>query len=116
MALETGRDAVLFNPASYNWSKFGLDVEGYSGNMASYIIGGEALSETVGRKWDIPGEKKIMGESNDLVWNITDAYKNYLQNSNFKNIFSNAEETRNYIIDEISKSINLHLLKSFFKN
>jgi len=65
MALETGKDAVLFNPASYNWSKFGLDVEGYNGNMTSYIIEGEVLSETMAKKWDVPGEKKLLGSKNE---------------------------------------------------
>ncbi len=65
MALETGKDAVLFNPASYDWEKFGLDVEGYSGTMTSYIIGGEVLSETVGKILKLPGEKKFIERDSD---------------------------------------------------
>ena len=65
MALETGKDAVLFNPASYDWEKFGLDVEGYKGNVTSYIIEGEMLNETVGRKWYVPGEKIVIERDSD---------------------------------------------------
>lgn len=64
-AVATGKDAILFNPASPNLSKYGLSFDDYEANMVSYIIEGEALSETMAKKWDVPGEKKLIKKGSD---------------------------------------------------
>ena len=64
-ALATGKDAVLFNPASPVLDKYGLSFDNYEANMVSYIIEGEVLSETVGRIWKLPGEKKFIDRDSD---------------------------------------------------
>ena len=64
-AVATGKDAILFNPASPNLSKYGLSFDDYEANMVSYIIEGEALSETVGKILKLPGEKRFIERDTD---------------------------------------------------
>ena len=47
-AVATGKNAVIFNPASVNLKAYGLDGENYNARMMAYIVRGEALNSLFG--------------------------------------------------------------------
>ena len=71
-AMATGKDAVLFNPAVPRYRhKYGID-DNYKGNMVTYIVSGEILSETDGRIFnELPGETKYIGENNSIFTQLS---------------------------------------------
>lgn len=65
-AVATGKDAILFNPASAAFGHYKLDETKYEGNMVSYIIDGEILNSIFKDLDRTPGEKRYLGEEEKL--------------------------------------------------
>jgi fermentation-respiration switch protein FrsA (DUF1100 family) len=42
-AVATGKDAIVFNPATAMLSEYGLDADAYEGKITSYVVEGEIL-------------------------------------------------------------------------
>lgn len=42
-AVSTNSNAIVFDPATANLSKYNLDVNNYTGNVTSYVVEGEIL-------------------------------------------------------------------------
>ncbi|WP_225969212.1 RHS repeat domain-containing protein, partial [Treponema pedis] len=58
-AIATGKNAVIFNPATVNLASYGLSLKNYKGNMSAYIVRGEILNNIFGGL-SKPIDKKIM--------------------------------------------------------
>jgi len=114
-AVATGKDAILFNPASPILDEYNLNFDNYKAKMISYIIDGEVLSETIAKKWDVPGEKRFLGKEYNLIDSIYNDYEKYRLGFNSKNIWENTKEFLKNLKNEIGHSIDLHSLNSFYK-
>ena len=64
-AVATGKDAILFNPASAAFGHYKLDETKYEGNMVSYIIDGEILNSIFKDLDRTPGEKIFLRTKNE---------------------------------------------------
>ncbi|MBJ6361856.1 RHS repeat-associated core domain-containing protein, partial [Paenibacillus sp. GCM10012307] len=81
-AVATGRDAILFNPATVNLSEYNLDSSTYSGKMTAYIVKGEVLnqvfgptSKPIGSVVYLPTQYRV-----NYRWNVVKNVRNSLKN------------------------------------
>ena len=113
-AMATGKDAVLFNPAvPRNLHKYGIDGE-YKGNMVTYIVSGEILSETEGRGSDVlPGKKKYVGKKQSLWNDFGTITQDFLSDLHIYNMFEKMHEYAKKFGTELRESINLHSMENF---
>ena len=106
-------DAVLFNPSSAQFDNYDLPLDEYRGEMVSYIMGGEILSESIAKKYELFGNKKIVGY--DPLWeDIYDIAELFRKNFKISNIKENTEKAWEDILKEFKTSFNLHSLQAFF--
>lgn len=106
-------DAVLFNPSSAQFDKYDLPLDEYRGEMVSYIMGGEILSESVAKKYKLFGNKKIVGY--DPLWeDIYDIAESFRENFKISNTKESTEKVWEDILKEFKTSFNLHSLQAFF--
>lgn len=105
-------DAVLFNPAYTAFEEYNLKTNDYTGSMVSYIVEGEILSQSIGKLYELHGEKKILESNMDFTENINTILNDFKNDPNaisfFKALYSALKET----IDEIEESVNAHKLSS----
>lgn len=114
-AVATNMDAVLFNPSSASFGLYGLKLKNYTGEMVSYIMDGEILSETIANLFKLKGSnKKIIG--NDYLWDdIRDIGYSYFANFDIGKLKENTDKAITDILHEFDTSIKLHSMNNFFE-
>ena len=111
--MATGRDAVLFNPATPEFEAYDLDFTNYKGDMTSYVVDGEIVSLTDGLIFPLRGKIKIVGDNPNMWNNIRNLYDQHISDYIFK--YSNYERLMflNDLKKELDSAIKLHMPDSF---